>query len=182
MTIVLRFTPFIALGIVARFADWQWGVVAALVSLAVVTAALPPRRLGVLGGAMLVFFLGAGVLALAWPDQAVGTYLHACAAGWLCVVALASVAIGRPFTLDFSKAQVGPEVARSSEFLSINRRITLVWATAFGAAAAAALTAAILGRPLFGLATTAVALLWAVKRSAQAVAAPTAGRASVPTA
>jgi hypothetical protein len=181
MKMILRFTPFIALTLVARFADWRWGVVAALVTLAVVTVATPPRRLGVLGGAMLVFFLGAGVLALTWPDQAVGNYLHACAAGWLSLVALASIAVGRPFTVDFAKEQVGPEVARSSEFLAVNRRITFVWAAAFAAAAVAGVTAALLGRPLFGVAGTALSLLWAVKRTTETTSAAV-GRAPAPTA
>ncbi len=181
MKMILRFTPFIVLTLVARFAEWRWGVVAALVTLAVVTVALPPRRLGILGGAMLVFFLGAGVLALTWPDQAVGNYLHACAAGWLSLVALASIAVGRPFTVDIAKDQVGPEVAQSSEFLAVNRRITFVWAAAFAAAAVAGVTADLLGRPLFGLAGTALSLLWAVKRTTETTSAAV-GHVPAPTA
>jgi hypothetical protein len=55
----------------------------------------------------------------------------------LLAIVLASLAIDRPFTLQYAREQVPQEVWTNPLFLSVNRRITWVWAAAFAAMVAA---------------------------------------------
>ena len=49
----------------------------------------------------------------------------------LLLIVLVSLAIRQPFTLQYAREQVGPEVWTSKEFLRTNDVITAVWALAF---------------------------------------------------
>ena len=51
----------------------------------------------------------------------------------LLAIVLASLAIDRPFTLQYARERVSEQVWNSPLFLSVNRRITWVWAAAFAA-------------------------------------------------
>ena len=53
-------------------------------------------------------------------------------AGLLAIV-IVSLAIGRPFTLQYARERVAQQYWHTPFFLSINRRITWAWAGAFAA-------------------------------------------------
>jgi hypothetical protein len=52
----------------------------------------------------------------------------------LCLIILTSLAIGRPFTLQYAREQVAPEFWSSPIFLRANQRITAAWAAALATA------------------------------------------------
>jgi len=81
----------------------------------------------------------------------------------LLAIVLASLAIDRPFTLQYARERVPEEVWTNPLFLSINRRITWVWAAAFAALVAAhAAVVFVPGTPVFlDIAVTVLALLGA---------------------
>ena len=55
----------------------------------------------------------------------------------LFAIMLGSLVIGKPFTLQYARERVDPELWNSPLFLSVNRVITLVWALAFAVVCAA---------------------------------------------
>jgi hypothetical protein len=165
MKLLIRFSPFLLFVLLGRFVDWRLGVAAGLAASIVVILVGRPRRIGVISGAMLGFFAAASLLALVAPHTGVHPYLHAVSAGWFALVAGVSILVGHPFTLDFSKDQVPPEVAASPRFLAANRAISAMWALGFAVIAAATAVATASGRDLLGTAVTVVVVVVLVKRT-----------------
>jgi hypothetical protein len=61
-------------------------------------------------------------------------------------MALGSLALGRPFTMQIAREQVPPELWNTEVFLRVNRAITAVWAAAFAVLVAADAAAEFLPR------------------------------------
>jgi hypothetical protein len=134
MGILLAFAPFIVFAVLDRV----FGPAAALVAGAAVSAALIARDL--LGSGRSVKILEVGTFIL-FSGLALYTLLRG--ASWsvigvrLCVdagllaVVLASMAVGRPFTLQYAREQVSPQLWNRPEFIRTNYVITGVWALAF---------------------------------------------------
>ena len=75
---------------------------------------------------------------------------------WLAAVAAGSILVGHPFTLDYSRDGVSPEVATSQLFLDINRTIAWAWAGCFAAVAAAGIVSRAAGAPALGTAAAVI--------------------------
>ena len=172
MGLLLAFSPFIAFFIVERLA----GPTAGLTAGAVTSAALlardwlrgrrPPKILEV--GTLLLF----GALAL-WAategaqDWTVAGVRLRVDAGLLLIV-LASLALRRPFTLQYAREEASAEVAASPAFLAVNTVITAAWALAFVVMVAADLLLILRPetRPWIAIAATVAALTGAFKFTA----------------
>lgn len=168
MGMLLAFTPFIVFAVLDRVA----GSVAGLISGAVVAAALllrdwatPGRQPKILEIGTAVLFAGLALYAVlgrpAW--SVIGVRL--CVDAGLLLVVLASIAAGRPFTLQYAREQVAPELWDRPEFIRTNYVISAAWALAFAvmvAAEAALLT--VPGLPTrIGVAAIVLALVGAFK-------------------
>lgn len=168
MSILLAFAPFIVFAILDRLT----GATSALATAALVSAGLllrdwiaPGRTPKILEiGTTLLF----GALALyavlgtpAW--SVIGVRL--CVDSGLLLIVLASLATGRPFSLQYAREQVAPEFWNSPAFIRTNYVITGAWALAFAAmviAEFALLYAPALPRRV-GVIIIVVALVGAVK-------------------
>ncbi len=140
MGILLAFMPFFAFFVVIRLA----GVVPGLVAGTVVAAALlvrdaitPNRAVKVLEIGTVLLFAGLMVYAMTrgatWTVAAVRLRVDV----GLLLVVLASMAIRRPFTLQYAREQVSREYWDAPQFVRVNYVITAVWAAAFAAMVAA---------------------------------------------
>ncbi len=165
MSILRRFIPFITFVLVSGAAGWQLGLLAGLVAELISIAATRPFRVGVLDGGMLAFFAVMGAFSLAQPHSPVQDYVADVSMAWLAAVSLVSVAVNRPFTMDFARDRVSPEVARSSAFLRINRTITLAWAGAFTASAVVGPILVAADRPVLARLARIGLIVWAAKFS-----------------
>ncbi|KWR81827.1 hypothetical protein RM96_28770 [Cupriavidus sp. IDO] len=81
-------------------------------------------------GGLLIYTL------LAAPGWTVATVRLAVDSGLLAIVVI-SLAIGKPFTLQYAKERVPQEFWSSPRFLAVNRHITLAWAAALAVMVAA---------------------------------------------
>src|SRR5882724_9897093 len=81
-------------------------------------------------GSLVVFGALAAYTVLAAPAWTVATVRLAVDSGLLAIV-LVSLAIGRPFTLQYAREQVPEQFWALPVFFTTNRRITVVWASAF---------------------------------------------------
>jgi hypothetical protein len=132
--ILLAFVPFIVFVIANRFA----GAMAALVLAALASAALlvreqmtTARAPKILEIGTLVLFGGLALYAfLARPAWSV-IGVRLCVDSGLLLIVLVSIAVGRPFTLQYAREQVAPEFWARPEFVRANYVITAVWAAAF---------------------------------------------------
>ena len=141
MNLLLSFSPFIVYALLTGWASLP----VALFSAAALSVTLmlrerlraPQRTLKILeiGTALLFGGLGAWVLATR-GDWGVAEVRLAVDVG-LLVIVLFSIAIGQPFTLQYAREQVPPEVAALSQFRRVNYVLSGIWALAFAVMAAA---------------------------------------------
>ena len=135
MNIFLGFAPYIAFFLFMHAVSIDVGLWAALI-----VAGLNAGRDWARSGSLKVLELGTVLLfaALAifttaehwkWTVMAVRLAVDA---GLLAIV-LASLATGRPFTLQYARERVPEQYWHAPLFLSINRQITWAWAVAFAA-------------------------------------------------
>jgi dienelactone hydrolase len=78
-----------------------------------------------------VVFLILTVITFATNDHFLERWIQPLSNFGLFAVALGSVLVGRPFTLEYAREAVDEETARLPGFVYINRVITLVWVAAF---------------------------------------------------
>jgi len=168
MGILLAFAPFIIFAVADRFV----GPAIALL-LATATSAIllgrdvfsPGRSPKILEIGTFILFGGLALYQqLGQPDWSViGVRLRVDAG--LLVIVLVSMAIRRPFTLQYAREQVPPEQWGSPEFIRTNYVITAAWALAFAVMVIAEL--ALLYVPALprriGIITIIAALVCAVK-------------------
>jgi hypothetical protein len=171
MGILIGFAPFLAFAVV----DWFLGPTAGLVAGAVVSAALllhgrlvAGRSAKVLEIGACILFVGLALYALlgdpGWSVFMVRLFVDA----GLLLVVLVSIAIGRPFTLQYAREQVPAEYWQSPVFIRTNYIITAAWALAFGVMVAADLVLIYLPQwpRHIGILATVAALVAAIKFTA----------------
>jgi hypothetical protein len=168
MSILLAFAPFIAFAALDRIS----GPIEALAAGAAVSGVLILRDL--IGARSSVKILEAGTFVL---FAALTLYTGLTGASWsvvgvrLCVdaglllIVLGSMVMGRPFTLQYAREQVPPNIQVQPAFFRTNYVITSAWALAFGVMVMAEL--ALLAVPTMphraGIAAIILALVAAVK-------------------
>ena len=141
MKILLAFAPFIAFVIIERLV----GVVPGLAAGAIVSAILilrdwmnGSRQIKILEGGTFILFAALTAYdiftgGVSWPIAAVRLRVD----GGLLLIVLASMALRRPFTLQYAREQVASDLWKSPEFVRTNYVITAVWAAAFAVMVAA---------------------------------------------
>jgi hypothetical protein len=134
MEILLAFMPFIAFAIVDRL----FGGVAGLLAGAGVSAVMllrdwvtPGRSPKLLEIGTVLLFGGLAVYALlGGPDWSIGGVRLRVDAGLLLIVVV-SIAVRRPFTLQYAREQVAPALWDNAVFARTNYVITAAWGLAF---------------------------------------------------
>ena len=139
MDILLSFAPYIAFFVALKLvaveaALWAAACVALLIIGRNWARGASLKALEV-GGVVVFTAVAAFTSVEHWHWTLMGVRL-AVDCGLLAIV-LTSLAVDRPFTLQYARERVPENVWNSPLFLSINRRITWVWATAFAALVAA---------------------------------------------
>jgi hypothetical protein len=133
MNILLAFAPFIVFVILERLFGYTAGLSAAAVTSALLIAKdlIGRHKLKVLEVGTLMLFAGlATYTAIEHPAWSVISVRLRVDAGLLLVV-LASLALKRPFTLQYARERVSPELWTNPGFIKTNYIITSVWAAAF---------------------------------------------------
>ncbi|WP_431271961.1 hypothetical protein [Dankookia sp. P2] len=134
MGILLAFAPFVAFALVDRLVGPTEGLVAGALAAAVLVLRdrFGPRgQVKLLEAGTLLLFGGLALYAVlggpAW--SVIGVRL--CVDAGLLAIVLATIAIGRPFTLQYARDQVAPEFWDQPEFIRVNTVISAAWALAF---------------------------------------------------
>ncbi|MEJ0018085.1 MAG: hypothetical protein WDN25_16250 [Acetobacteraceae bacterium] len=134
MGTLLAFAPFIVFALFDRLVDATIGLIAG----AAVSAALlvrdwvtPGRSPKILEIGSFILFGGLALYASfgdpTWSIVGVRLWVDS----GLLLIVLASLAVRRPFTLQYAREQVSPDLWNSPEFVRTNDVITAVWALAF---------------------------------------------------
>jgi len=134
MSILWGFSPFIVFALLSRLAP----VTVALFAAAAVAIALIVRdrlrhagRLKILDIGTVILFAGLGIFVFgtggAWSIVEVRFAVD----GGLFVIVLISILIGQPFTLQYARERVPPEIAALPVFKTVNYLLSGIWALAF---------------------------------------------------
>lgn len=134
--IFLGFVPWIVFSVVAGPSTWMWAALAALVCTLVLSVPdwRRSRSISVLDAAALVFFAVLVVLALVLDRAALAPIedrAQLLSSVVIAVVALGSLAVGRPFTEFYAKRETPREYWDSPTFRQINRVLTGLWGGVF---------------------------------------------------
>lgn len=133
MNILLGFTPYVAFFAVMRLAPVAVAMgaafaVAVFLALAGYRRGRAPKILEL--GALALFGALAVFTSIAHWRWTLMTVRLAVDLGLFAII-LVSIAIGRPFTMQYARERVAPEYWQTPLFLAINRRIAWVWAAIF---------------------------------------------------
>jgi hypothetical protein len=143
MTILLSLSPFVVFFAVMRLASPVAGLVGGFAASLALSATMRWRGHPVKileAGSLILFALLAAytwVTAAAWTVATVRLAVD----GGLLAIVLVSLAIDRPFTLQYARERVPQALWASPVFLRTNRIITAVWGLAFAVLVAADATA-----------------------------------------
>ncbi|MET7474194.1 hypothetical protein ABZT17_07490 [Streptomyces sp. NPDC005648] len=131
MNYVRGFAPWLCYAALSPV-DWRLGTgVAALAALLLLAAQLRARGVELLSAATCVFFVVMAAIALTDPASGLKHWIGALANGTLAATALASLAVRRPFTLAFARAEVPREFWNAPRFIRVNMVLTTIWAAGF---------------------------------------------------
>ena len=133
MGILLAFAPFLAFALVDRLVGSTAGLLAGvLVSATLLTRdTLMHRTPKILEIGTLILFAGLAAYAVLVGQIGSVVGVRLCVDAGLLAIVLISMVIGRPFTLQYAREQIAPELWRSPQFLRTNYVITGAWALAF---------------------------------------------------
>jgi len=168
MGILLAFAPFIVFAVLDRFV----GPAGALTAGAAVSALLLARDLigsrrsiKILETGTFILFFGLALYTVLSGANWSVIGVRLCVDAGLLAVVLASMAAGRPFTLQYAREQVSPQLWDRPEFIRINYVITSAWALAFLVMVAAEMALLFIPvlPPRAGIVTIILALVGAVK-------------------
>jgi hypothetical protein len=134
MGILLSFSPFIAFALLSRVLPVA-GAVFAGAAVAVALLAwdrlVRKRSVKILEAGTVLLFAGLGVLLLAVGGEWSIVEVRLAVDAGLLLIVLLSMLLRQPFTLQYARERVTPEVAAMPRFLATNYVITGVWALAF---------------------------------------------------
>ncbi|WP_328310352.1 hypothetical protein [Actinomycetospora sp. NBC_00405] len=168
--IFLGFVPWIVFSVVAGPSTWMWAALAALLCSLILSVPSwrSTRSISVLDAAGLLFFSVLVVLALVLDRatlQPIEDRAQLLSSIVIALVALGSLAVGRPFTEYYARQQTPREYWDSPTFKQINRVITAVWGLVFVVNALCDAAVAYLGATsdVFNWVVPIVAIVAAVK-------------------
>ena len=128
MNVLLGLSPFIVFFVLMRGVSPTAGLTGALVASALLVLRMRVRResLKILEvGSLALFGLLTVYTLAARPEWTVATVRLAVDAGLLAIVVI-SLAIGRPFTIQYAREQVAEQFWATPRFMAVNRAISSV--------------------------------------------------------
>lgn len=131
LKLLLAFAPWLAFLVIARgsLLNLKIGLAVALV-LSVIMGIARLHR-GVILWASLLFFVYATVAVAVFNEMWTARHMGILANGMLAASTWLTVALKRPFTLDYAREHVDPSLWNTPSFIRTNTVITSVWGLVF---------------------------------------------------
>jgi hypothetical protein len=134
MGILLAFAPFIVFAILDRLVGPVWSLAAGTAVSGVLLLrdlVRPGRTPKILEIGTFLLFGGLTVYMLLGDSSLSVIGVRVCVDSGLLIIVLVSMALRRPFTLQYAREGVAPELWNTPEFLHVNYVISGAWAVAF---------------------------------------------------
>ncbi len=131
LRLVAGFAPWIAFLLIAQGSLLRVKIgLAAALAFSIIMGVLGLHR-GIILWAGLAFFAVAAVAIIGFDSLWMLRHLGVLANGTLALAAWATIAAGRPFTLDYARQHTDPALWRAPAFIRANVVIASVWAAVF---------------------------------------------------
>ncbi|UFN51001.1 hypothetical protein LPC08_10495 [Roseomonas sp. OT10] len=134
MNLLVSFAPFILFAVLLHLGQPSlalWGGAAAALVLILRERLVLGRSVKILEAGTALLFTALALWTAATGQAWTIPQARLVVDTGLLLIALASLAIGQPFTLQYARESTPPEIWAQPEFLAANRQITWVWAGAF---------------------------------------------------
>lgn len=132
MNILIGYAPWIIFWILSSNNTFPEAVYAATVSVIIVNLMrLKKGNLKILEMGSLLFFVVMSIIILTSDPTWLEHQLNLWSNATLAAIALFSLAVGRPFTIQYAKDTVEPELWETPGFKKVNQTITWVWTLSF---------------------------------------------------
>jgi hypothetical protein len=166
--ILLTFAPFIVFAVVNMVIGATGGLIlGALVAVVLLVRDLitPGRTPKLIEVGTALLFTGLALYAILGASSLSVIGVRLCVDAGLLLIVLFSMAVGRPFTLQYAREQIAPEFWDKPAFIRTNYVITGVWALAFAIMVVAELALLYMpGLPRYsGVIAIILALIGAIK-------------------
>ncbi|MCB1006471.1 MAG: hypothetical protein R2699_16500 [Acidimicrobiales bacterium] len=145
-SMIVSFGPWIAVWVLTSNSSYIPGllVATALAAGLLVFDRYEGRSTKLLNVGTLVVMAGVTIVGVVTDASWMDTWLSPILNGFLLLIMVASVAVGRPFTMEYAKESAPPEVWDTPAFRHINTMITWVWIAAVAAMFVGAIVVALL--------------------------------------
>lgn len=132
MGIFLSFLPWIVFWVLSGRNNYQIATLAAAVIVIFLNVKdIRQRSLKILDLGTMIFFIALAGISFSPDATWIDHYSAPLSDGVLFLIALISLVIRKPFTLQYAYEKVDPKFWDSPGFYRINRTITIVWCAAF---------------------------------------------------
>jgi hypothetical protein len=131
LKLLLAFAPWLAFLVIARDRLFRLKLGLVIALLLSVVMGLARLHRGIVLWAGLIFFTYATLAVVVFGDMWSVRHMGVLANGALGLSAWVTIAVGKPFTLDYSREHTDPTLWNHPSFIRNNVFITAVWATAF---------------------------------------------------
>jgi hypothetical protein len=138
LKLLLGFAPWISFLVIAHGSLFRLKL--GLVVAAVLTIVMAVARLhrGVIMWVGIAFFIFASIAVLGFENMWTARYMGVLANGALAVGAWLTLALGKPFTLEYAREHTDPALWNEPVFIRTNVVITIFWAVVFSIGASLA--------------------------------------------
>jgi len=132
MHALVGFMPWIAFWVLGSGESFELGAIVGLVaSLLVSLPEILHRRLKILDGGTLGFFVVIAVMGITADSAWFERFANPISNGALAAITLVSILVGKPFTLQYARESVPEQYWNAPAFIRANYVITWVWFAAF---------------------------------------------------
>ncbi len=133
--LIFSFVPWILFLVADRFVSFPIALaIAGAAAVFALLRAVSRHHLHMLDIANVTYFVVLGIALVAVrPDDMTtwSRYAQGGAHGFLTLIIFGSILVGRPFTESYARELVPAGLQETAEFHAINRKLSLIWGTAF---------------------------------------------------
>jgi len=131
LKLILSFAPWVSFLIIAQGSLFRLKLGLVVAAVLTVVMAVTKLHRGVIMWVGIVFFVFATIAVVGLENMWTARYMGVLANGALAVGTWLTLAVGKPFTLEYARDHADPSVWDSPVFIRTNYIIAVVWGLAF---------------------------------------------------
>lgn len=139
MSVFIGYLPWILFGLIAHHNYQLAAEVALITSILIIFPEFLRHKVKILSTGSIIFFIGIFIIASIKELMPLEVWTSVMVTTMLFLIALISILIKKPFTIQYAKESVDEKYWETESFIKTNYIISIVWTTGFGLMAISAL-------------------------------------------